>query len=152
MTFTQTQWRRGTAALWTSVNPILAMAEWGVETDTGLAKLGDGATNWVSLAYFQRGPQGIQGIQGPTGATGPAGANGTNGTNGAAGASGAFSWSLSYWGSNASGAVFAGATPETASTTAISTLTSGVIDLQATLSANSSVSVGVQNIVVTEMG
>ena len=308
MTFTQTQWRRGTAALWTSVNPILAMAEWGVETDTGLAKLGDGATAWASLAYFQMGPQGIQGIQGIQGPTGPAGTNGTNGTNGAtgatgatgsvsaatkltftpttnaspvqgdvwfdptqqtlcseegasgtpvtvyksgviakgsgvgttvtfttattyysvlsgialgsitlpanffvakksvkvelwltipttsaatltfkplfngvslgtlasgatlaagattnikveliiscsaAGASGAFSWSLSYWGSNGSGTVFAGATPETASTTAISTLTSGLLDLQATLSANSSVAVGVQNIVVTELG
>ncbi len=47
----QIQLRRGTAAQWTSANPTLAAGELGVETDTDLFKLGDGATAWSSLAY-----------------------------------------------------------------------------------------------------
>ena len=43
--------RRGTAALWTSTNPTLLAGEEGIETDTGLRKLGDGSTAWNSLAY-----------------------------------------------------------------------------------------------------
>lgn len=43
--------RRGTAALWTSTNPVLAIGETGLETDTLKTKLGDGATAWNSLAY-----------------------------------------------------------------------------------------------------
>lgn len=46
--------RRGTAALWTSVNPTLAVGEWGFETDTGKWKAGDGSTAWTSLAYSGR--------------------------------------------------------------------------------------------------
>ena len=49
---TQIQVRRGTAAQWTSTNPTLASGEWGYETDTGLAKIGDGSTAWTSLGYF----------------------------------------------------------------------------------------------------
>jgi hypothetical protein len=49
----QIQLRRDTAANWTSTNPTLAAGEWGLETDTGLTKLGDGATVWSSLNYFQ---------------------------------------------------------------------------------------------------
>lgn len=45
------QLRHGTAATWTSVNPVLALGEVGVETDTKLTKVGDGATAWSSLAY-----------------------------------------------------------------------------------------------------
>lgn len=45
------QLRRGTAANWTSANPVLAAGEVGVETDTGRAKVGDGVTAWTSLAY-----------------------------------------------------------------------------------------------------
>jgi hypothetical protein len=45
------QLRGGTAAAWTAANPILAEREMGIETDTWLYKIGDGVTNWVSLAY-----------------------------------------------------------------------------------------------------
>lgn len=43
--------RRGTAALWTARNPVLAAGEVGYETDTKKTKMGDGATAWASLAY-----------------------------------------------------------------------------------------------------
>src|SRR5271165_6819765 len=45
------QLRRGTAAQWSSANPILAQGEEGYETDTGKMKIGDGVTTWASLAY-----------------------------------------------------------------------------------------------------
>lgn len=45
------QIRRDTAANWTSVNPVLAQGEVGLETDTGKMKVGDGGTAWNSLAY-----------------------------------------------------------------------------------------------------
>lgn len=45
------QWRRDTAANWTSVNPILADGMPGYEKDTGKVKIGDGTTAWNSLAY-----------------------------------------------------------------------------------------------------
>lgn len=48
----QIQLRRGTAAEWTSANPILAAGEKGVELGTGLEKTGDGVTPWNSLSYF----------------------------------------------------------------------------------------------------
>lgn len=43
--------RRGTAAEWTSANPILAAGEMGIETDTRKFKFGDGTTPWNTLAY-----------------------------------------------------------------------------------------------------
>jgi len=46
------QVKRGTAANWTSTNPVLAIAEFGYETDTGKIKLGDGSTAWSALGYF----------------------------------------------------------------------------------------------------
>jgi hypothetical protein len=49
---TQIQVRRGTATQWTSTNPTLAAGEWGYETDTGKAKIGNGSTVWTSLSYF----------------------------------------------------------------------------------------------------
>jgi hypothetical protein len=49
---TQIQVRRGTASQWTSTNPTLAAGEWGFETDTGKAKIGNGSTNWTGLSYF----------------------------------------------------------------------------------------------------
>jgi len=49
---TRMQQRRGTAAQWTSANPILAAGEMGFETDTNKFKIGDGTNNWASLAYF----------------------------------------------------------------------------------------------------
>lgn len=45
------QYRRDTAAQWTSVNPILALGEPGYESDTKRRKIGDGTTAWTSLAY-----------------------------------------------------------------------------------------------------
>jgi len=47
--------RRGTAAAWTSANPILDAGEPGLETDTGRIKLGDGSTAWTSLGYLAGG-------------------------------------------------------------------------------------------------
>jgi hypothetical protein len=47
----QIQWRRDTAANWTSNNPTLAQGEPGFETDTGNYKIGNGSTAWTSLAY-----------------------------------------------------------------------------------------------------
>lgn len=49
---TAIQIRRGTAAQWTSANPTLAAGEWGYESDTNKAKIGDGSTAWTSLSYF----------------------------------------------------------------------------------------------------
>lgn len=43
--------RRGTAAQWTSANPVLSDGEPGVESDTGNIKVGDGTTAWSSLSY-----------------------------------------------------------------------------------------------------
>jgi hypothetical protein len=43
--------RRGSAEEWAQVNPRLGPGEWGVELDTGLAKLGDGSRSWNDLPY-----------------------------------------------------------------------------------------------------
>lgn len=45
------QMRRGTAAQWTTADPVLASGEPGLETDTGRMKVGDGSTGWTGLAY-----------------------------------------------------------------------------------------------------
>lgn len=64
----QFQFRRDTAANWSSVNPILLSGEFGLETDTDQFKIGDGTTAWNSLAYGGlQGPQGIQGVKGDPG-------------------------------------------------------------------------------------
>ena len=44
--------RVGTAALWTSTNPILGLGEPGHESDTGKVKFGDGVTVWAALTYI----------------------------------------------------------------------------------------------------
>lgn len=64
----QIQFRRGTASEWATVNPILALAEMGIETDTNLFKIGNGALQWNDLDYG--------GIQGYTGSTGYSGSIG----------------------------------------------------------------------------
>lgn len=51
MPFIQFQLRRGLASEWTSVNPILASGEMGLETDTYKVKVGDGVLNWNDLPY-----------------------------------------------------------------------------------------------------
>lgn len=68
---TQIQVRRGTAAQWTSANPILASGEWGYETDTNKAKIGNGSTAWTSLSYIITGAAGtVTSITAGTGLTG----------------------------------------------------------------------------------
>jgi hypothetical protein len=47
----QIQFRRDIAANWTSVNPILAEGEFGLETDTSRYKIGNGSSNWNALSY-----------------------------------------------------------------------------------------------------
>jgi hypothetical protein len=70
---TQIQIRRGTASQWTSANPTLAAGEWGYETDTNKAKIGDGATAWNSLAYIITGSAGtVTSITAGTGLSGGA--------------------------------------------------------------------------------
>ncbi len=58
---TRMQQRRGTAAQWSSANPILAAGEIGFETDTGKFKLGNGSSTWSSLNYFVDGSTLIDG-------------------------------------------------------------------------------------------
>ena len=70
----QIQLRNDTAANWTSNDPVLAVGEMGVETDTDLFKLGDGATAWTALGYG--------GVQGTAGADGADGADGSDGADG----------------------------------------------------------------------
>lgn len=69
MAFARYQFRRDTAANWTSANPVLFAGELGYETDTQKFKLGNGTTAWNSLPYG--------GIKGDTGATGAAGVSPT---------------------------------------------------------------------------
>jgi hypothetical protein len=62
----QIQVRRGSAALWAEVNPILAEGELALELDTQKFKIGNGILHWNDLAYASGppGPQGPQGIPG----------------------------------------------------------------------------------------
>ena len=55
---TQIQFRRGTAAQWTTTNPTLAAGEFGWESDTNKAKIGTGSTAWTALAYAITGDVG----------------------------------------------------------------------------------------------
>lgn len=48
------QHRRGTAAQWASVNPVLFAGEMGFETDTQRMKVGDGTRAWAALDYSAR--------------------------------------------------------------------------------------------------
>ena len=64
----QIQHRYDTAALWASNNPILAIAEIGVDTTNNQFRIGDGVTHWATLPIANLGA---------TGPTGPAGATGT---------------------------------------------------------------------------
>ena len=43
------QFRRDSAATWTSTNPTLSQGEVGYEYDTGKFKVGTGATVWKAL-------------------------------------------------------------------------------------------------------
>ncbi len=57
---TEIQLRRGSAADWTSEDPILAEGEPGYETDTGKIKYGDGVTAWSGLPYAGGGSQTVE--------------------------------------------------------------------------------------------
>ena len=46
------QQRRGTAAQWTSADPVLNAGEMGWESDTNKFKVGDGTNHWADLDYF----------------------------------------------------------------------------------------------------
>src|SRR5210317_232010 len=50
--FAKIQMRRGTAAEWAAANPILAEGEFAFEIDTGITKVGDGASDYVSLPAY----------------------------------------------------------------------------------------------------
>lgn len=80
------QIRRDTASNWTSVDPVLAEGELGIEVDTSYFKIGDGTTVWSGLGYVATGPQGDKGDQGDTGADstvpGPEGPQGPQGDKG----------------------------------------------------------------------
>ena len=47
--------RRGTAAQWTSANPVLAAGEQGLDTTNNVLKIGDGVTAWSSLGAANSG-------------------------------------------------------------------------------------------------
>lgn len=47
----QIQLRNDTASNWTSADPVLALGEMGIESDTKKVKLGDGVNNWSDLDY-----------------------------------------------------------------------------------------------------
>jgi len=49
---TRMQQRRGTAAQWTSSNPVLNAGEMGWESDTNKFKIGDGTNHWADIDYF----------------------------------------------------------------------------------------------------
>jgi hypothetical protein len=67
----QIQFRNDTAANWTAADPILAIGEMGIESDTDQFKVGNGEDSWSDLPYG--GIVGPSGDTGPTGATGPSG-------------------------------------------------------------------------------
>ena len=46
------QLRIDTAANWSAANPTLKEGEFGVESNTGYIKQGDGSTVWTSLSYM----------------------------------------------------------------------------------------------------
>lgn len=47
--------RTGTAAQWTTANPVLEVGELGLESDTRKIKFGDGETDWQHLDYIGEG-------------------------------------------------------------------------------------------------
>lgn len=49
----QIQLRRGTAAQWSSINPIIAEGELCVELDTSKFKIGDGIHHWNDIPYSE---------------------------------------------------------------------------------------------------
>lgn len=58
------QLRNDTAANWTSANPVLAIGEAGIETDTNKIKIGNGITRWSGLNYFGGAVESVNGQTG----------------------------------------------------------------------------------------
>ncbi len=54
--------RNGTAAAWDSADPTLLLGERGLETDTLLAKTGDGSTAWTGLPYDNYGLSAVKSL------------------------------------------------------------------------------------------
>lgn len=52
--------RRDTSTNWTTVNPILAEGEVGIDTNNNYVKIGDGSTAWNSLPYATVPPEVLQ--------------------------------------------------------------------------------------------
>ena len=52
---TRIQIRNDYEAVWTLVDPVMGDCEIGIEKDTGKAKIGDGATAWSALSYWDFG-------------------------------------------------------------------------------------------------
>ena len=69
MPFVRLQFRRSIASDWALGNPLLAIGEMGIESDTELFKIGDGVRLWNDLPYG--------GLRGPTGPASMTGAGGT---------------------------------------------------------------------------
>lgn len=46
--------RRGTSAEWAAANPVLGDGELGLDRDTGVIKVGDGVTAWLTLTNIYR--------------------------------------------------------------------------------------------------
>ena len=49
---TRIQLRRDTAANWEANDPVLALAEMGIDTTSGNFKIGNGTDQWTQLNYF----------------------------------------------------------------------------------------------------
>ena len=61
------QIKRGEAADWAVANPILALAELGLETDTNQMKAGDGKTAWSALPYLAESVTRVESVNGESG-------------------------------------------------------------------------------------
>jgi hypothetical protein len=98
MSYITIQLRRDTSTNWTNINPILALGEPGLETDTNLIKYGDGVTYWNNLIYSSStsGFSGISGNAGYSGFSGNPGMSGFSGIMGISGISGATGGPIIY--------------------------------------------------------
>ena len=53
------QLKRGQAASWMTLNPVIAPGEPGYELNTGRLKIGDGVTKWADLPYLGEDGRGV---------------------------------------------------------------------------------------------
>lgn len=52
MPLIRVQARSDTASAWTAANPVLLSGEFGVESNTGKVKVGNGVQQWTALSYI----------------------------------------------------------------------------------------------------